>query len=230
MKIGLLMTTRNQLSYTKAALDSLMCEPNNEVLIVDNGSTDGTREWLTENGYQWIEGPKKKSLGAIWNLGIKALFNSGCDYVVVMNNDIVLSPITVDGLVERLDRGDKWLVAAVNMKGKLEPHEIVDYENQVDSDDASGDWGCFALSQKCWDEIGEFDEKYEIDWVDVDYFHRLNLAGNRSGATLLAPFYHYLGTTKTSEPNGPLRKATAYGAKVFKKKWGFLPESFVCVD
>lgn len=48
MKIPVLMITWNRLEYTKRALTALMNSDHVTVYIVDNGSTDGTREWLAD--------------------------------------------------------------------------------------------------------------------------------------------------------------------------------------
>ncbi|WP_048746139.1 glycosyltransferase family 2 protein, partial [Paenibacillus sp. P22] len=50
-KTSIVMLTFNQLEYTKQCIESIRSytEPNTyELIIVDNGSTDGSREWLAE--------------------------------------------------------------------------------------------------------------------------------------------------------------------------------------
>lgn len=49
--IPILMITYNRLAYFKKALDALFNSKNRIVYIIDNGSTDGTREWI--QGQPW---------------------------------------------------------------------------------------------------------------------------------------------------------------------------------
>src|SRR4030066_2546716 len=47
-----------------------------------------------------IDNPKGNEVGAAWNLGIKTALADGNDYVMVLNNDLVLNFRCVDNLVQ----------------------------------------------------------------------------------------------------------------------------------
>ena len=90
MKLSIITLTYNKLKYTKKYVESLFKYTKDfELIIVDNGSTDGTREYL-------------KSLDNIKlilndeNVGFSKGNNQGLEiaegeYIAFLNNDISLS-------------------------------------------------------------------------------------------------------------------------------------------
>lgn len=95
----------NQLAYTKDCLASLYCEPAGktfEVIVVDNGSTDGSAEFLS--GQQ----SRRDNLRYIRfqsNLGYSRANNEAAQaatghYLVFLNNDTIATPNWLAPLVE----------------------------------------------------------------------------------------------------------------------------------
>jgi GT2 family glycosyltransferase len=99
MKCAILMPVHNKLEYTKSSIVSILQQLNDlpdkkrifEIVIIDDGSTDGTSEYilnhhpnihlLNGNGNLWWSGSI--------NLGIKYSINElGADYFLFWNNDI----------------------------------------------------------------------------------------------------------------------------------------------
>ncbi len=81
----------NSLSYLKKSLPSILESDTTvpEVVVVDNGSTDGTDEWLKE-AYPYIlfrRFPSNRGFSRAVNEGIK--LSSG-KYILVINADVVL--------------------------------------------------------------------------------------------------------------------------------------------
>jgi rhamnopyranosyl-N-acetylglucosaminyl-diphospho-decaprenol beta-1,3/1,4-galactofuranosyltransferase len=50
--IPVLMITYNRLEYTKKALEALFLSQGRKIFIIDNGSSDGTREWLESHPWK----------------------------------------------------------------------------------------------------------------------------------------------------------------------------------
>lgn len=64
--------------------------PNYRILVVDNGSTDGSVELIKEKFPQVVLIELRKNLGVAKavNIGIKRILNEGADYVLLLNNDV----------------------------------------------------------------------------------------------------------------------------------------------
>ena len=96
---------------------------NFEVIVVDNGSMDGSRE-LIEEKYPWvklIKLPYNKGFAIACNEGIKA---SDAEYIVLLNNDIEVTPDWLTELYEGMERhpecgmGTTKMMAAAECKNK----------------------------------------------------------------------------------------------------------------
>jgi GT2 family glycosyltransferase len=102
-KISVVTPVHNGCQHTLAFLSSLSLAdyPNLEVLIVDDGSTDGSAEAIRKNY------PAVKILpgdGALWwagatNLGVRLAKQGGADFVFTVNNDVTVERNVFTALV-----------------------------------------------------------------------------------------------------------------------------------
>lgn len=105
-KVGIVILNWNGLSMTKKCIDSVKKQnyDNIELIIIDNGSTDNSSEWLGDQKDITVM-LNKKNLGfarAI-NQGFTEAINSECDYIVSLNNDAVLDKNWLKTLVVFLE-------------------------------------------------------------------------------------------------------------------------------
>ena len=80
----------NQLDYTKQFIASLDREEVDfsRIVAVDNGSTDGTREWLGQQGFGAVVlNDRNLGCGAAWNQGALAIQSK---WTVVMTKKVVV--------------------------------------------------------------------------------------------------------------------------------------------
>ena len=94
----------NSLEETRAALDAVgrLNYGNYRVLIVDNGSHDGSNvalKKLAGDRVEVLESPVNTGYTGGCNLGLKRALEMGAEYVWLLNNDAVTEPGTLSSLV-----------------------------------------------------------------------------------------------------------------------------------
>lgn len=187
----------NQLAYTQEFIASLDRDEVDfsRIVAVDNGSTDGTREWLQHQGFGAVVlNDRNLGCGAAWNQGALALQSK---WTVVMNNDVVcakgwlrnllacaqsrqmqvLSPALVEGELN-YDFAN-WAISAQNkMKGYVResaPHAV-----------------CMAIRDDVWERIGYFMPVPRLlGYEDAIFFQRALEVDLKTGTCADAWLHHY---------------------------------------
>jgi GT2 family glycosyltransferase len=102
-KVGIVLVNWNGKEDTIECLESLrgISYPDYEVLLVDNASTDGSREYFIKH-YPYVDLIfNEENLGFAEgnNVGIGRALEKGADYVLLLNNDTVVEPDFLSGIV-----------------------------------------------------------------------------------------------------------------------------------
>lgn len=110
-QVSIIILTWNAMEYTKKCIRSIQDHTHypHEIIFVDNASTDGTVEYLRKMvkefpNYKLIENQENKGFAAGNNQGVKMA--SG-EYIMLLNNDIIVSEGWLEGLVESLEKDEK---------------------------------------------------------------------------------------------------------------------------
>lgn len=167
-------------------------------------------------------------LARAWNEGARRAFADGCDYALVSNDDVLLSPAAVDSLVseyKRLDADGVVLVSANNILGELpSPYAILTYPEPHTPGLVSDhpNFSCFLIRKDFFDRVGTFDENFVPAWYeDNDMHRRIGLLGMRAISTTAAPTVH-IGGVSTNQMSSPdSSRSRAY----YIRKWGGIPTS-----
>lgn len=88
-KVSVLLTCFNHLRFLPEAVESVRAQSfrDFEIIAVDDGSTDGTREWLRQQpDIRLIENEKNLGTYATLNVGLKAATG---DFIAILNDDDV---------------------------------------------------------------------------------------------------------------------------------------------
>jgi GT2 family glycosyltransferase len=117
--VSVSLVTYNGMRWLPRCLETVMDQslPPLEILVVDNASTDGSREWLEDRAK---EDPRISVEASATNLGYASAHNRNLarcsgDHVLLLNQDVELAPGFLDASVAVL--GDRPGVAAV--QGRL---------------------------------------------------------------------------------------------------------------
>lgn len=102
-KVVIIILNWNGKEDTIECLESLkhITYPNYEILLVDNGSIDGSVECFRElyPGLEIIETGENLGFAEGNNVGIRRAMDEGVDYVLLLNNDTVVDPEFLGELV-----------------------------------------------------------------------------------------------------------------------------------
>jgi len=94
MNVVAVVVTYNRLRLLKEALHAVRAQtaPIGKIVVVDNDSTDGTREWLSSQA--GLEVIRQANLGGAggFETGMKRAFDSGADWIWVMDDDVAARP------------------------------------------------------------------------------------------------------------------------------------------
>jgi GT2 family glycosyltransferase len=197
-RISVIVVSWNGRAMLGPCLDSLAAQTaatDAEVLVVDNGSTDGTVRWLRQRH------PNVRVLALDENLGFAAANDRAAaeargEWLVLLNNDAVAEPTLCEALIARAEaagaeaaaaRIRDWSGDGIEFGGGA--IQIAGYGFQRSSwhpgfveaqDGAPLPFACaaaMAVRRERFLELGGFDPAYFAYAEDVDFGWRLNLAG-----------------------------------------------------
>ena len=203
LRLGVVVLNWNGREHLAPCLDSLRHSdhPDAFVVVVDNGSTDGSVDWVRQ-AHPEVEvlslGENRRFAGGN-NAGAELAIERGAQNLLLLNNDTTVAPSTLRRLSEPLEdpagpavTGPRIVYAdAVDMiwygGGHFDPwtgyvaHRAL--RRRVDAGADPGgptDWvtGCaLATRARVYRELGGLDEDYYIYAEDVDYCLRARARG-----------------------------------------------------
>lgn len=103
--VATIVVTFNRLAYLKDLIGSLRAQTygDNAIVVVNNGSTDGTSEWLaTQEGLTVISQPNVGGAGGFFT-GLKYAAEHGFDHCWIMDDDVLCRPDSLAELMAAMD-------------------------------------------------------------------------------------------------------------------------------
>ena len=181
MNVAIVIPVFNQLPHTRKCIESLRASEgrNAGLIVIDNGSSDGTGGYLDENaGITTVRNPRNAGVAKAWNQGVRL---ARTEWIVLMNNDIVVPAGWLDGLLSfagemRYDivtpairEGDLDYDLASSASGYMQRMKNVYREGVADG-------ACFMVRRGVLDAVGPFDESFRFgQFEDADFFLRARL-------------------------------------------------------
>lgn len=137
----------------------------------------GLSEWVYVVPYG-----KNVGLSRVWNDAVQIQNLGLTKLVILLNDDIVFGPgsldILIDGMSEALNSG----AALVCAQG----------HHRTNGDNAAFGYSCFAVSKTAYETVGSFDEQFWPAYCeDCDFSTRMKRAGLHEATSVLANLTHY---------------------------------------
>ena len=136
MTVNIVIPVFNRINETKKIISNLRVQNTDEkikILIIDDGSTDGTSEWLSaQKDLFFLKGNGKLFWGGAINLGINYIIKNhpNDEWILLINNDVEVKKDYVDNLVKI---AKKNYPAAVGSIVKNKKNEIVSLGPRIDT-------------------------------------------------------------------------------------------------
>ncbi len=194
----------NAVHYTKLCVDSFIKNgtPLDRLIVVDNGSTDETRDYLNTLPLGGrIFNKQNLGCGVAWNQG--ALVQQA-EWSIIMNNDVLVSPQWVESLIDSARRNNLKIISPSLIEGPQ------DYDFDQFAINASSTMKdslrmgnphavCLAVHESVWMDIGYFQAMPKLwGYEDTMFFHAARKAGIPM-ATTGASWLHHFGSITQSE-------------------------------
>ena len=127
MKILTIIVTYNGKKWMESCLGSIRkSSVQSDVIVVDNGSTDGTPEYIVSEfpEVQFVSTGENLGFGRANNIGLKKAVDEGYDYVYLLNQDAWVFPQTFERLVGAMESAPEY--------GIMSPMQLTATEDKMD--------------------------------------------------------------------------------------------------
>jgi GT2 family glycosyltransferase len=204
LKYAVTFACYNQADYTRQCVESMIKHglDLSRLVIVDNFSTDNTREYLqTLPLGGLILNAANLGCGVAWNQGALAL---QAEWTIVMNNDVLVSANWLENLITVAEQNQLKIISPSLIEGSL------DYDFTAFADQASAKMQtalrlggrhavCLAIHNSVWQEIGYFQPIPKLlGYEDTLFFYEVEKAGIPCAITGASWLHHYGSVTLTA--------------------------------
>lgn len=240
---SIIVLTWNQLPCTQECLASISAHTSEpyELIIVDNGSTDGTVAWLHQQAHQ---DSRIRVIANDANLGFAKGCNQGIEaaqgeYILLLNNDVVVTAEWLSGLLESYQRKSQVGIVGpmTNNISGIQRVADVGYDTVAGLDAFAASFRqrnryrmlesrrivgfCMLFSKQLADEVGLLDETFGSgNFEDDDYCLRAELAGYRN-YIVGDVFIHHYGSQTFIGNKLAYGQAMQHNMALYCQKWDY---------
>ena len=241
-EVSIVVVSFDSLVFTRMCLESVLFDADAplEVVVVDNGSTDGSVEYL--NGLAELD-PRVRVVANDDNAGFPAACNQGVNAaragrLVLLNSDTMVPPGWLPRLLAPLEREPKALTGPVTNRIGNEAEVPTTYSTwggflraaRVRGDSHRGrtfeiptlTMFCLAMTRATYEEIGPLDVRYGVGTLeDDDYSMRARDAGYRLLCVEDVMIHHFgEGSFGKLFEDGEYGRIIGRNRDAFAAKWG----------
>jgi GT2 family glycosyltransferase len=240
---SVILVTHNGAAYTRMCITSLLAggwHASDELIVVDNASTDGTAEYLRElrTRHPWVQillNDSNRGFAAANNQGLAAARG---DALILLNPDTLVLPGWRAGLLKWLSSASVGMVGPVTNRTCNEAQIDAPYRTYAELERFALEYTgthsglsssipmlalfCVALRREVFKQVGPLDERFEIGmFEDDDYGRRVRQAGYDIRCVENV-FVHHFGQGSFGElcANGQYDQVLESNRARFEQKWG----------
>ncbi|HUR60597.1 MAG TPA: glycosyltransferase family 2 protein [Opitutaceae bacterium] len=221
MRVSFIIPLYNCLPLTQAMLASLQATLppglTHEIIFVDDGSTDGTRDWL-----KTLTAPPFRVLLNERNLGYAVGNNRAAtvargEFLVLLNSDLVLTP----GWLEPMFAAHEALRTRAGLIGNVQVQAtsgVIDHTGIIINRTGKPEHdrrppshlrlllrplrqvpavtgACLLVERALWQQLGGFDESYVNGGEDIDLGFRARAVGRVNAVALRSIIRHHVSAS-----------------------------------
>jgi len=237
----IVILTRNNLNYTKECIKSIRKNTTLEhkVVVVDNGSTDGTVEYLRESKCIFhIENDANLGFARGFNIGIECV---NTPFFVILNNDTAVTHKWLANMLYHLGNDESLMAVGPCSNYVSGPQHVAgaiyagmdglqQFANEFRHRQGNGltyfdriVFFCTLFRSEVISKVGLLDEQFEVgNFEDDDYCMRIKQKGGRL-AFVDGVFVHHAGSATFKSEKIDYAKVMETNGALFMKKWGRKP-------
>ncbi|PRS36427.1 glycosyltransferase family 2 protein [Bacillus sp. RJGP41] len=234
---SIIILTRNGLPFTKECISSIFrhTKENFELILVDNGSKDGTLEFLKTLPYtKVIANKKNKGFSGGCNQGITIARGEN---IVLLNNDTVVTNEWLCRLLWQLNKDPSIGIVGPRSNNVVSHQAITQtpYKNMDQMQKFANEWTqkhdqqgyevdylsglCMIFKRSLIDKIGGLDERFSPGYFeDTDFSIRAQIT-NKKLWVANDVFIHHYGSSSFRINRGLQKKIILDSQKKFFLKW-----------
>lgn len=200
--------TYNGEKWVKKCLDSILGSTMNlNIIVIDNASVDNTAKIIHDydKNVQFISLPHNIGFGQANNVGLKYALSNNADYILLLNQDAMISPDMASGLINVSKQYPEYGILSpmhFNYEGtRLDPGFIrycpLDLLNDAFCNKLKPIYNTNMVNAAVWliksevlHSVGGFDSLFSHGGEDDDYAQRTKLFGYKIGIAPQSKAYH----------------------------------------
>jgi GT2 family glycosyltransferase len=187
------------------------------VLVVDNGSSDDSVSRISRAfpKVELIANDENYGFARGANIGLKRILESEAEFVVILNNDLVLDDSAVAAMVKCAQTGFDLVTAALfdiaeperlisiggvfntlTLEKSHDAGSVTNFESLpevLERDFVPG--GATLISRRALERVGLFDERFFLYYEDADYSLLAKEAGLRAAVATRARMWHEIAAS-----------------------------------
>ena len=219
-KVSIVILNWNGKHYLTACLKSLknINYTNFDIMVVDNGSTDGSCQFLRSNFPDVTVLENEENLGFAEgnNVGIRGAMRTRADYILLLNNDTVVDPLFLKELIDVAENDRQIGIVGPKVYFMDEPSRIcfaggkrkwttewqhigleeIDKGQYNEVKETEFIYGCvLLLKREVIEKIGMLDADYFAYVEEIDLNYRAKQAGYKIVFVPHSKIWHKVGAS-----------------------------------